>query len=397
MQFSFSEDQLARRAAVRQALEAECPPAELRARASGSRGDGRPWEALGAMGACGLLVEEAFGGLGLDDVAMVGILEEAGWAALPDPLAETAALVGPLLGRLAAGGPSCAAPGGGPGGPRTDLGRWLAALAAGRLVAGVGGVDLGPQGLLATTRAGAGPPDRAGVLVTPRVAGGCGAGLLVLCAPAPPSAEHDLRRSAPGWEIHVVEPGSEGTTVAPSPSLDATRDLATVTWAPSPNSLVADGPAAGTLVAELADRGALAAAAQLVGLADRMIALAARHAGERHQFGRPIGSFQAVKHHLASARVKLEFARPVVYRAADSVARQLPTRTHDTALAKALASDTADLAARVALQVHGAMGYTWEADLHLWMKRAWALSAAWGSAGVQRARVLAAVLDQGPV
>jgi alkylation response protein AidB-like acyl-CoA dehydrogenase len=120
--------------------------------------------------------------------------------------------------------------------------------------------------------------------------------------------------------------------------------------------------------------------------------MAADYARERHQFGRPIGSFQAVKHLLADARVGLEFARPPTYRAADSVARRLPGRSAHAAMAKALASDAAERAARAALQVHGAIGYTWECDLHLWMKRAWVLSSAWGDARTQRARVLRAAL-----
>jgi alkylation response protein AidB-like acyl-CoA dehydrogenase len=119
-----------------------------------------------------------------------------------------------------------------------------------------------------------------------------------------------------------------------------------------------------------------------------MLALTAVYARERHQFGRPIGSFQAVKHHLANARVALEFARPATYRAAWSLATAQPTLPHDASMAKAMASDAADLAARVALQVHGAIGYTWECDLHFFLKLTWALSRAWGDAATHRRLVL---------
>jgi alkylation response protein AidB-like acyl-CoA dehydrogenase len=95
---------------------------------------------------------------------------------------------------------------------------------------------------------------------------------------------------------------------------------------------------------------------------------------------------------LADALLRLELARPVVYRAAYSVARGMPERALDVSMAKAYASDAATLASRVALQTHGAIGYTWEHDLHLWMKRGWALAAAWGDAAWHRARVGAAVL-----
>ena len=131
----------------------------------------------------------------------------------------------------------------------------------------------------------------------------------------------------------------------------------------------------------LADRAAAAhAPPNSSALADRMLSMAAAYAKERHQFGKPIGSFQAVKHHLANARVALEFARPATYRAAWSLATAQPSLSHDASMAKAMASDAADLAARVALQVHGAIGYTWECDLHFFMKRTWALSRAWGDA-----------------
>jgi hypothetical protein len=133
-------------------------------------------------------------------------------------------------------------------------------------------------------------------------------------------------------------------------------------------------------------------AALLIGLADRMITLGADYAKERKQFGQPIGSFQAVKHLLANARVALEFARPATYRAAWSLASAQPSLSHDASMAKAMASDAADLAARVALQVHGAIGYTWECDLHFFMKRTWALSRDWGDAATHRRLVLEAVI-----
>jgi alkylation response protein AidB-like acyl-CoA dehydrogenase len=136
----------------------------------------------------------------------------------------------------------------------------------------------------------------------------------------------------------------------------------------------------------------VATAAELLGLTGRMITLAADYAKERHQFGQPIGGFQAVKHLLAGAQVKLEFARPVVYGAAWAIDTGDPTATRAASTAKAGASDAATEAARVALQVHGAIGYTWECDLHLFLKRAWALSEAWGSAADHRASVLASLV-----
>ena len=140
------------------------------------------------------------------------------------------------------------------------------------------------------------------------------------------------------------------------------------------------------------DRGALAAAAYLVGLGERLIDVAAEYARQREQYGRPIGVNQAVKHLLADALLKVEFAKPAVYRAAWSVAERAPMRSRDVSMAKAFASDAAYRSSRSAMQVHGAIGYTWEADLQLWMKKAWALQRAWGDATFHRRRVADAVL-----
>jgi alkylation response protein AidB-like acyl-CoA dehydrogenase len=101
-----------------------------------------------------------------------------------------------------------------------------------------------------------------------------------------------------------------------------------------------------------------------------------------------------VKHKLADVRLALEFTRPVVYRAAYSVAHGDRDRSVHVSMAKAYASDAALLAARHALQVHGAIGYSYEHDLHLWMKRAWALAAAWGDAASHRERVGRAILGR---
>lgn len=179
-----------------------------------------------------------------------------------------------------------------------------------------------------------------------------------------------------------------GTTVRPVDSVDGARHLASVEWDPTAATPVAGSDDA----ARAFERGAFGAAAQLVGLARRMIDMTVAYASERHQFGAPIGSFQAVKHHLADARIALEFARPLVYRAAWSIAEGEPGVAVDVSMAKATASDAALLAGRQALQCHGAIGYSFEYDLHLFMKRAWVLAAAWGDARWHRDRVGRAIL-----
>ena len=142
----------------------------------------------------------------------------------------------------------------------------------------------------------------------------------------------------------------------------------------------------------LLDLAALMSAAQLVGLADAMLAQAIEYAKIRTQFGQPIGAFQGLKHQLASCAVAIEFAKPVVWRAAQALQDEVPTRSIHVSHAKVAATDAATLTAETAIQVHGAMGYTYEVDLHFWMKRTWALSGAWGSRAFHLNRIDNAVL-----
>jgi alkylation response protein AidB-like acyl-CoA dehydrogenase len=144
--------------------------------------------------------------------------------------------------------------------------------------------------------------------------------------------------------------------------------------------------------AVVADRLALASAAYLVGLGDRMIEIAGEHARQREQFGRPIGSFQAVKHLMANALLAVEFAKAPVHRAAWSLATGSDTAARDVSMAKALANQAAYTASRNTMQVHGGIGYTWEADLHLLMKKVWTLMRAYGDTTFHRRRVAAHVL-----
>jgi alkylation response protein AidB-like acyl-CoA dehydrogenase len=181
----------------------------------------------------------------------------------------------------------------------------------------------------------------------------------------------------------VVETGT--ARLDPRPSVDGSRRLFRVTGDPVRTLDGADNHAA-------FDRGALGTAAQLVGLAGALLAATVEYVGARHQFGVPIGSFQAIKHKLADVRVALEFARPLVYRAAYSMSRDDPDAAIHVSMAKARAGETASLAARHALQCHGAIGYSYEHDLHLWIKRVWALGAAWGDAARHRERVARAIL-----
>ena len=364
MDFAFTDEQDALRQGVRTVLDTECSVDALRAFELADE-DGRAelarnrWAVLAELGAPALVVPEAANGLGLGDVDLVGVLEEAGRACLPEPLLETAALAAPTLAALLPDRAAAAA--------RAALGEDAVSFA-------VGGVAVTVDGVVSPTAVSAD-----GTLRTPRVVGARDAAIALLAC----------RDADSGWQLHAVP--ADSCTVYPTPALSSSRDLSTVHWPLDSETLLAYGVAAEAAVSLLADRAAAGSAALLVGLADRMLAMTATYAKERHQFGKAIGSFQAVKHQLANARVALEFARPATYRAAWSLATAQPTLSHDASMAKAMASDAADLAARVGLQVHGAIGYTWECDLHFFLKRTWALSRAWGDATTHRRLVLAQV------
>jgi alkylation response protein AidB-like acyl-CoA dehydrogenase len=182
----------------------------------------------------------------------------------------------------------------------------------------------------------------------------------------------------------------------PCAAVDGSCAVARAVAVDGPGTVLTDDPAQ---VEAAWLRGVLGTSAVLAGLAGRMLAMTVDYVRERRQFGVPVGSFQALKHALASALVAVEFARPMVLAAAwaqqtgaaSAGAALAGDAAAQTSAAKVLASDAARLVARTAIQCHGAMGYTTEYDLHLFAKRAWALAPAWGSPGWHRARLAGAL------
>jgi alkylation response protein AidB-like acyl-CoA dehydrogenase len=175
---------------------------------------------------------------------------------------------------------------------------------------------------------------------------------------------------------------ADATAGAQHDSIDPTRVLAEVT---------ASGTTRAADTATAAEYGVLASAAQLVGAGQAMLDMSVEYAKQRTQFGRVIGSYQAIKHKLADVHIALELARPLLYGAALSLAAESPDTARDVSAAKAAASDAALLAARASLQTHGAIGYTAEHDLSHLLLRVQALHAAWGNPTFHRRRVLEAL------
>ncbi len=274
----------------------------------------------------------------MTELDLVLLLEETGRVGLPDPIVESVAVAAPLLAESA--------------GPEIQQ-QWIPGLVAG-------------ESVVTTAFGGALVPnaDSAALVLAARER------RLV----AVPTAAVRLERQA---------------------SVDGARRLFEVTWDDRDAVVLAEGDDARSAVDRAFDRGALGTAAQLIGLGRQMLDLTVGYAKERRQFGVPIGSFQAVKHHLADALLHLEFAVPVVHAAAYALATGDPDAPVAVSHAKAAANDAARLVGRQALQCHGAIGYTVEYDLHLWLKRVWALSESFGSSALHRGRVADRVL--GPI
>jgi alkylation response protein AidB-like acyl-CoA dehydrogenase len=341
MDFTFTDDQLTFREAVSRFLMTEAAPERLRE--IWDTDSGRSPELrknIAEQGLTALSVPEDCGGLGMDDIAWALMTQELGYYALPDSLADAAYVAAGLITALPAGTAS-----------REE---WLSRIAEGSI------------------RIAVGHP------VNPLVADANPANLLLL---------------AHGDEVHAVP--REQVEVEPNPSIDLSRRLARVRWTPATATLIADGETGRALWAHTLNRGVLSAAGQLLGLAQRMLDLSVDYVAQRKQFGKPIGSFQAVKHHLADVATRIEFAKPVLYRAAYALAHDEAGADARVSHAKLACGEAAWLAARHGIQVHGAMGYTWEVDLQMFMKRAWALDASWGDRGFHKARVADAILVEG--
>ncbi|TDZ87518.1 Acyl-CoA dehydrogenase [Mycobacteroides salmoniphilum] len=207
-------------------------------------------------------------------------------------------------------------------------------------------------------------------------------GELIATVAAPPITPRALDADVAGLVLIADEIGfREAQVDTQHESIDATRRVFDVT--PTGGGVSLDTNRA-------INFGVLAISAQLIGAGQALLDRAVDYAKQRSQFGRPIGSYQAVKHKLADVHIALELARPLVYGAALSLAEDSPTAARDVSAAKVAANKAAYLAARSSLQTHGAIGFTAEYDLSLWILKVRALTSAWGTSEWHRARVLGA-------
>jgi alkylation response protein AidB-like acyl-CoA dehydrogenase len=365
MYFDLTDEQQAIKATAHDFLASRFKSERLREIAASESGfDESGWKEMAELGWAGLALPEEWGGQGLGIVDLAVLFEEMGYVCAPSPL-----LSNTIAGLAIAAGGSDA-----------QRERWLAPLAAGELRGTPALMDAGvpaEPGRFAM----AAEESEDGVVLN-------GEKTLVMDAA---SADFFLVATADNRR-HVVEKGAEGVTVTPEESIDLTRRLSSVRLESvrvAPEDTLPGGEADYFPVFL---RACVAIAAESTGVAQRALDMSVAYAKDRQQFGRPIGAYQAVSHRCAQMLLETENSRSAVYGAAwaaDAEPESLPLAA---CMAKAYASDAGWRVPDAAIQVHGGIGFTWEHDLHFFLKRGRANAAGFGDAKWHRERVADAVL-----
>jgi alkylation response protein AidB-like acyl-CoA dehydrogenase len=373
--FGLSDDQEALQRSAREFLARECPPALVRETAKGD--DGLPralYATMAELGWMGLMVPEKHGGLGLGVLDLALVLEELGRVAAPGPFLATQLVIAALLHA-------------GSGAQRT---RWLPRFASGSAFGTLAHLEESdrhePEGIQArakTTRDGY------------RLSG------TKLFVPEAQSADVFLvaartkAGSGPaGVTLFLVERETKGVRVKPQQHVDLTRRFGELVLqdalVPKDALVGADGRG-WPVLARVLDLAAIGIAADSLGGAQRAMQMALEYSQVREQFGRKIGSFQALKHIAAEMVADIEPARSLVWYAAYAYDRRPREAARAAAMAKASLSEVYSRTARRSVEMHGGIGFTWEFDLQLWFKRAHTNEVSFGDPAFHRERV--ATLD----
>jgi alkylation response protein AidB-like acyl-CoA dehydrogenase len=354
MNFGFTDDQQAIKRTAREFLEARYPLSTVRALAEDERGfTDEQWAELVELGWPGVIVPEESDGLGLGALELVVIAEEMGYALAPSPWFSTTCAT--LL--LVAAGT---------GGQRE---RWLAPLATGE-----------SRGTVAVWDEHSGwAPDHS------EVEPGSDGRLSCVKIAVPDAASADfLIVSGADGQHWLVARSAQGVSIEPEAAIDPTRKLFRVTLSGAPAERLEVAPDA---VARAYSTMVTLLAAENVGVGQRAMEMAVEYAKDRSQFDRPIGAYQAVSHRCAQMLLEVEGSRSLCYWAGWALAHEPETGPRAASMAKAYAGDAGFRVAASALQVHGGIGFTYEHDLHFFLKRAHANAHAFGDSRWHRDRV----------
>ncbi|MGH8988712.1 MAG: acyl-CoA dehydrogenase family protein [Acidimicrobiales bacterium] len=355
MDFAFSQEQEELRGAVRRFLADKSPEPEVRRLMATPEGyDPAVWKQMAEqLGLQSLAVPERHGGAGFGFVELVIVLEEMGGALLCAPFLSSAVLGAQSL--ITSG-------------DEEAMGRWLPGIVSGETIATLavtedsGRWDLDGIGLVARRSDEVDEGDGGGWVLEGHksfVLDGYLATLLLVAA-----------RSTEGIGLFAVRGDAPRLTRTPLPTLDQTRKQARLEFGGTPGTPVGEPGGARAGIAKTLQLAAVALAAEQVGGAQHCLDRAVEYAKSRVQFGRPIGSFQAIKHKCADLLVEVEFARSAAYYAGWAAAEDSDELLLAASLAKSYCSGTYFHAAAENIQIHGGIGFTWEHDAHLYLKRA---------------------------
>lgn len=355
MHFGLDEQQKLLQQTVRAFVDGECPPARRRELFDAGEGhDPALWKGLAEIGIPGLAVPEELGGAGLELLELALVMEELGAGALPAPL------LGHVLAGLAIQ----------LGGSAEQQKRWLPGLASGECVATIALAEAGdrwePEDWQLALRDGSLSGAKRHVPIAGAV------GLVVV--------------GTEGGGFAVVEGGADGLRVESVEGIDRTRPIAALHFDGVAAEALADGAKA---AARVRDAALVLLAADALGAAWRLMHETCEYTKAREQFGRPLAGFQSVKHQLADMALEIEPCRGLLWYAAHAWDRMPDEAAHAAAIAKAHIGARACEVAREAVELHGGIGFTWECDVQVWLKRmlfdrAWA-----GTPEHHRARIAA--------
>jgi alkylation response protein AidB-like acyl-CoA dehydrogenase len=361
--FAFSSDQQLLRSAARTFLEEQCTPAVVRALWDDVRGESETlWKEMARLGWLGLALPEAHGGSDLGMVETAIVLEELGRVAYPGPYLPTALVAAAIA----------------VAGSAEQQRRWLPGIAAGEIRGSVAFLDAELGWDLHALGARAEPAGDGYRLSGVKQFVPWAAVADVLLVPA---------RLAEGPALFLVPASASGIAIAPVAAMDPGTRWATVTLdrVALPGAALLGTPGQGErLAADLLRRGAVGAAAEMLGAARRCLDMSVAYAKVREQFGQSIGSFQAIRHKCAEMLLEVENAHAATYYAAWALDARAEDHAVAASIAKAYVGDAARRVCGEAIQVHGGIGFTWEYDLHLYFKRAKALEASYGDADHHR-------------
>jgi alkylation response protein AidB-like acyl-CoA dehydrogenase len=363
MDFGFSEEQEMLRKSARDFLAKESPMTYVRQMMEDDRGfRDEQWQKMAGLGWMGLILPEEHGGAGLNFVDLIVVLEEMGRVVLPGPFFSTAVLGGVALLE---------------GGSAAQKKELLPKLAAGKLRLTL--AQLEPSARW----------DAEGIALEARPAGGGyklsgtklfvpdahTADLLIVAGRAPGST------GAEGVSLFLVDAKAPGVTITLLKTMDQTRKLCEVVLQDTPAEGMLGQPGQGLkLLDRTVDRGKVGLCAEMCGGAQKVLEMSVEYAKVREQFGRPIGSFQAIQHKCANMLVEVESSKSATYYAAWAVANDVPEAPLAAAMAKAYCSDAYRHTAGEGIQIHGGIGFTWEHDMHIYFKRAKSSEVTFGDA-----------------